>query len=234
MAPADILRQLQDPSISSNSKDSPVDLELPSAQALERILSTDDPKLSQKIKYSVIGVPHAMQQASSLAKVLSYPLIAQEPSLCSMSTLRDHGPWLIDSWLHLRTVQKRWAHVASNPLAPFITMASELVGASDANTSELTSFQSKACIFLILLCNELVSTPLDLIRDDTTGDLARNAYCMAVMTISPLCARSQSISRLATTQLVEELLMLSMSHPIVGTGTDTWVRLFPMLSDAHD
>ncbi|KFA47821.1 hypothetical protein S40293_06413 [Stachybotrys chartarum IBT 40293] len=229
----DILQRLQDPLLLPSSKDTPVNMELPPAHTLERIMPQRTADLPQRTTYLITGASQALRQASSLARVLSYPFVSQEPALTCMVSLSENGPWLLDTWLRLREVQRRWDSTTSEAIVPMTATIVEIFKASSSQVVETVSLHRKACTLLVLLCSEMLSLLQDMVAQDADGDSARYTYCNAIMAITWSCLESRPIGRLAISKLVEKLALLSSGHPIVGPNTDPW-RCTMLLSQVNE
>ncbi|KAH7316595.1 hypothetical protein B0I35DRAFT_354216 [Stachybotrys elegans] len=230
---SEITHRLQDPSLLAGPQDIPIAIELPPSRTLERIIGGNETGRFQRTTYTVPSTSQALRQALSLARVLSYPFTSQDPSIACIVSLSENGPWLMDTWLHLRHVQKRLDLTSQCSAIALITITLDIVKATALNDETAGPLREKACTLLVLLCNEMVSTPGDLVSDDSNGEAARLTYCMAIIAISQASLRARSVGRLAMSKLVEELGLLTSGNPAVGPDTDTW-RCTLLLSQIID
>lgn len=179
---------------------------------------------SQRTSYVIASVPQALRQASSLAKVVAYPLVSQDSSFSCVAALSQNGPWLMDTWLDLRYAQKRWdANIQSSPI-PLIETALGVAKCPVVDADLASSLKSKANALLVLLCSEMISSPNELVRPDAEGEQSRLTYCKALVAISEASIQSYAIGRLAASRLVQELTLLSSQYTAIGEDTDVWVR----------
>ena len=186
---------------------------------------------SQRISYAIGSVAQALRQASSLAKVIAYPMVSRESSFSCIAALSQNGPWLMDTWLDLRYAQRRWdASIQSSPI-PLIETALDVAEWPVVDADLASSLKSKANALLVLLCSEMISPPNELVRLDTDGEQSRVTYCKALVAISEASIQSYSIGRLAASKLVQELTLLSSQYTAIGEDTDVWVRLLILPSD---
>lgn len=207
----------------SNGKTA-VCLHLPPTFALDQILGDTRQQNPQRSVYAVGSASQAIRQALSLARVLAYPLVSQDTWFSCTSSLSQNGPLLMDSWLDLRHLQKRWdASAKSSPVA-LMEMALNVAKCSAVNTDLPPSLKSKANALLVLLCSEMISCPGVLVEPDPTGEQSRVTFCKALLAISDASLQSYAIGRLASSKLVQELALLSTQYPPIGEDTDVWVR----------
>lgn len=174
----------------------------------------------------MLGVSQALRQAASMARILAYPLTSQDVvSTCCVSMF-ENGPWLMDAFLDLRFVQKRWDLSYQSSPIPLIEIILDMKKDLDEKNGLVPSIRDKAGVVLVLLCSEMVSSPGDLILMDSAGEKTRLSYCLALIAITKISRQSYSVARLAASKLVKELTLLSSQFPAIGEGTDIWVRSF--------
>lgn len=155
--------------------------------------------------------------------MLAYPLISPDPAFSSSVSLLENGPWLIDSYLDLRHVQRRWELPSQSTPLPLIELTMDIIKSSITNDLPNTSLVEKSCAFLILLCSEMISPPDELVQPTPAGEQARSTYCMALIVIAQASLKSYSIGRFAASKLVQELILLSSQFLTLGEDTDIWV-----------
>lgn len=183
---------------------------------------------ARQTTYTVGSMAQGLRQAASLARVLAYPFISQEPSFSCIASLIQNGPWLMDTWLDLRHVQRRWdLAVPSSPI-PLIETALDVAKCPMMNSDSTISMKNKSYTILVLLCSEIISSPDELLRVGPEGERARLVYCKALIAISEASLQSYAVGRLAASKLVQELAFLSPQHPTLGEGTDIWVNATPL------
>ncbi|EQL03330.1 phosphatidylinositol 3 [Ophiocordyceps sinensis CO18] len=217
-----LLDHLQDPSLMVSNGKTAVCLHLPPIFALDQILGDTRQQNPQRSVYAVGSASQAIRQALSLARVLAYPLVSQDTWFSCTSSLSQNGPLLMDSWLDLRHLQKRWdASAKSSPVA-LMEMALNVAKCSAVNTDLPPSLKSKANALLVLLCSEMISCPGVLVEPDPTGEQSRVTFCKALLAISDASLQSYAIGRLASSKLVQELALLSTQYPPIGEDTDVW------------
>ncbi|RFU77784.1 phosphatidyl inositol 3-kinase [Trichoderma arundinaceum] len=218
-----LLDHLQSPSLAPSHADLHTNLELPPSFALDQILDKDREYTTKRISYSIYTVSQGLRLASSLARVLAYPLISPDPAFSSIVSLLENGPWLIDSYLDLRHIQKRWELPSQSTPLPLIELTMDIIKSSIVNDHPTVSLIEKSCALLILLCSEMISPPDELVQSTPAGEQARSIYCMALIVIAQASLKSYSIGRFAASKLVQELILLSSQFLIIGEDTDIWV-----------
>ncbi|KAH6604197.1 hypothetical protein Trco_007643 [Trichoderma cornu-damae] len=197
-------------------------LELPPSVALDQILDKDREYTTKRITYSICIISQGLHLASSLARVLAYPLISPDPAFSSSVSLLENGPWLIDSYLDLRHIQRRWKLPSQSTPLPLIELTMDIIKSSITNNHPNDSLVEKSCALLILLCSEMISPPDELVQSTPGGKQARFIYCTALIVIAQASLKSYSIGRFAASKLVQELVLLSSQFLTVGEDTDIW------------
>ena len=185
---------------------------------------------SQRTSYAIHRSSQALRQAASLAKILAYPLISQDFIFSGVVSFTDVRPWLLDSLLDLRHVQKRWDSTFPTSPIPLIELVLDVVRNFDGGTFVTMDHQNKACSLLVLLCGEMISNPESLVSTDRVGRETQHTYCLALVSIAKASLDTASTGRLAASKLINELSLLSTQYPSVGPETDVWVRssYFPL------
>ncbi|KAM0250052.1 hypothetical protein ACHAQJ_008784 [Trichoderma viride] len=217
-----LLDHLQSPSLAPSHADLRTDLELPPSFALDQILEMDREHATKRISYSIHIVSQGLRLASSLARVLAYPLISPDPAFSSSVSLLENGPWLIDSFLDLRHVQKRWEPPNQSTPLPLIEVIMDVIKSAITNDHPSASLIEKSSALLILLCSEMISPPDELVQSTPAGEQARSIYCMALIVIARASLKCYSIGRFAASKLVQELILLSSQFLTIGEDTDIW------------
>lgn len=155
--------------------------------------------------------------------MLAYSFISQDSLLSCTTSLSQNGPLMMDSWLDLRLVQRRWdASAQSSPVA-LVETSLNVAKCTMANADLPSSLKSKANTLLVLLCSEMISCPGTLVDADPAGEQSRVTFCKALVAISEASMQSYAIGRLASSKLVQELALLSTQYPSIGEDTDVWV-----------
>ncbi|KAL7931001.1 hypothetical protein V8C35DRAFT_310988 [Trichoderma chlorosporum] len=217
-----LLDHLQSPSLVPSHTDLRAKLELPPPFALDQILDQNGEFTTKRLSYPIHTVSQGLHLASSLSRVLAYPLISPDSAFSSSVSLLENGPWLIDSYLDLRHVQKRWELPSQSTPLPLAELTMEIIKSSIASDHPSASLIEKSCAFLILLCSEMLSPPEELVQSTPAGDQARSIYCMALIIIAQASLKSYSIGRFAASKLVQELILLSSQYLTIGEDTDIW------------
>ncbi|KJZ74837.1 hypothetical protein HIM_05746 [Hirsutella minnesotensis 3608] len=215
-----LLDHLQDPSsIPSRSKTSR-NLQLPPEFALTQILGHVRHESTRGTSYILDTPEQALRQVMSLAQVLAYPFLAQDLLFANNSSMAQNGPWIMDSWLDLRVVQKKWTTLSQSSSTSLIEVVINISKCSETNSSLASALKSKVNALLVLLCNEIVSDSDALVRQDPTGDGLRLSFCKALVAIAGASLDSYAVGRLASSKLVQELSLLSTQYPVIGEETD--------------
>lgn len=220
-----LLDHLQSPSLVPSHTHTSTDLELPPTFALDQILGKDGQHTIKRLSYPVLTVSQGLHLASSLARVLAHPLISPDSAFSNCVSLLENGPWLIDAYLDLRHVQKRWEPPSQSTPLPLMELTMDIIKSSIASDSPSASLVEKSCALLILLCSEMTSPPDELVQPSSAGDQARSIYCLALVAIAQASSKSYSIGRLAASKLVQELILLSSQYSTIGEDTDVWVSV---------
>ncbi|UKZ81191.1 hypothetical protein TrVFT333_008963 [Trichoderma virens FT-333] len=147
-----LLDHLQSPSLVPSHADLRTNLELPPSFALDQILDRDQQPTTKRLSYSIYTVRQGLHLASSLARVLAYPLTSPDSAFSSSVSLLENGPWLIDSYLDLRHVQKRWELPSQSTPLPLAELTMEIIKSSITSDHPSASLIEKSCALLILLC----------------------------------------------------------------------------------
>lgn len=217
-----LLDHLQSPSLVPSQADSRTDLELPPVFALDQILGRDGQHTTKRLSYPVLTVSQGLHLASSLGRVLAHPLVSPDPAFSNSVSLLENGPWLIDAYLDLRHVQKRWELPSQGTPLPLVELTMDIIKSSISSDSPNALLVEKSCALLILLCSEMISPPDELVQPTSAGDQARSTYCMALVAIAQASQKSYSIGRFAASKLVQELILLSSQYSTIGEDTDVW------------
>ncbi|EGR46540.1 uncharacterized protein TRIREDRAFT_66128 [Trichoderma reesei QM6a] len=175
-----LLDHLQSPSLVPSQADSRTDLELPPVFALDQILGRDGQHTTKRLSYPVLTVSQGLHLASSLGRVLAHPLVSPDPAFSNSVSLLENGPWLIDAYLDLRHVQKRWELPSQGTPLPLVELTMDIIKSSISSDSPNALLVEKSCALLILLCSEMISPPDELVQPTSAGDQARSTYCMAL------------------------------------------------------
>lgn len=178
----------------------------------------------QRITFTISSATQALRQAFSLARVLAYPLTSLDTTFSSMVAWSQAAPWLLDSWLDLHNVQKRWEAVSSHSPIPLVEIVLEVSTGLEIAAELTSNFSNKANVLLVLLCSEIVASPQELLESGDASDKARLVYCQALIALCKASLRSYSVGRMAASKLVQELALLSSHNSSIGDGTDISVR----------
>jgi serine/threonine-protein kinase ATR len=225
-----LIDHLQSPSAVLGVKKLRTDIELPPAFVLDQVHGSRS-TLSQLATYHVTSTEQALSQAQSLSRVLAYPLTSQETALAPFSPTLEIGPWLLDAWLDLRSVQKRLDTTSKSSPLPLIDMAVDFIKTCQGDSVSVIAVRNKAYTTLVLLCSEMVASPDELTLSDAAGDKARLSYSIALVIVSQAALQSSAIARLAASKLVQELTLLSAQYPVLEEGSDLWVGGLRFIQD---
>ncbi|KAG6067261.1 hypothetical protein E4U32_004269 [Claviceps aff. humidiphila group G2b] len=175
-----------------------------------------------RLHYEISSSSQAVRQISSLAKVIAYPTLCQDPTVFSMAVFPQTMTWLLDAWLDLRNVQTRWHVTDSHSPIPMIETILEVSHSMEQDKDMASKYKSKSHALLILLCTEMVAFPEDLTQSSDESKKARRVYCQALLAIAGAALGSYTIGRMVASKLLQELSLLSSQHPVIGDGTDIW------------
>lgn len=135
----------------------------------------------------------------------------------------ENGLVLLDIWLDLRQVQRRWELLKPCSPVSLIELALEVITAADDRGDTAHAIQEKISTTLILLCSELVGSSVDLTQVGEEADNARLAFSVALVYISKASMASYSMCRLAASKIARELAVLSVHSTVLVEGSDLWV-----------
>jgi serine/threonine-protein kinase ATR len=204
-------------------RETSIKLELPPSLAIIQSLGQNWAPVSQRISYTIHRPTQALRQATSLAKILAYPSISQDSVFSGIVSFEDSKPWLLDSLLDLRYVQKRWDSILRVSPNLIMQLVLDITERFECGNSAFVDCQRKSYALLVLLCSELISDPNRLVSADSAGEELRSVFCLALVAITKACLEYPSIGRLAASKLMDELSLLSRQHLAIGTDTDVWV-----------
>lgn len=221
---AGLLDHLQDPPTNPPSTKTTTMIQLPPQFAVDQIIGKLPPDAAHRTTYVIRSTRQAIRQATGLARVLAYPFVSQESSFLFNASFAQNGPWLMDTWLDLRHVQKRWEESMPESPVPLIETALDVAKCPIVDTELVAPMKNKSYALLVLLCSELISSPEELVRIGSEGDRVRVIYCKALIAIAAAAIQIYAVGRLAASKLVQELALLSSQHSAIGEGTDLWVR----------
>lgn len=177
---------------------------------------------SENILYKVNSTSHALRQAASLARVLAYPLICQDIAFTCISPMLETGLSLLDTWLDLRQVQKRWEPLIRSSVVPLIETAVEVIKVVEENSDSGHTIYNKVSTTLILLSSELMTNTDDLTKIGDDGDNVRIIFSTALVYISKASLASYSTCRLAASKIARELAVMSLQTDVLVEGSDLW------------
>lgn len=142
-----------------------------------------------------------------------------------MTSLADHGPWLLDSLHALCNAQIRWDPPIDVAIVPLIRIALSLASRRITNGSTRSIIHTKACIVLSFLLAELATRPAELLGGGETSKEARNSLCLSVLNLTKVSILNRPIGRLVSAHLVGHCEYLSLQVSELGAGTDFAVRM---------
>ncbi|KAF4984272.1 hypothetical protein FZEAL_484 [Fusarium zealandicum] len=217
-----LLSHLQNLAFIPSLDGSLTDLCLPPDFTLNRYLGKDLPRVNQLI-YCVDYLSQALQQCTSLANVLAYPIVSGDAAFDTITSFSENVVWLIDVLMDLRSVQRRCDSTFAVSSLHVIQMTIQIVRALSKKKGITTSLRRKAITVLILLCGEMASSPDASPMLDSTDNETRRTYCVALVAIAKASVDDKHIGRLAISKLVNESSLL---FPAMPEETDVWVRDF--------
>ncbi|KAI5464134.1 hypothetical protein BGZ63DRAFT_349688 [Mariannaea sp. PMI_226] len=212
-----IISHIQDPSTVRSHGDAITSLSIPPAFVLNHMLH--DQALSGHLTYPIDRTSQAIQQIKSLVNVLFYPVVSSDPAFRTVSCFSESTIWLLDTLIDMRAQQEGRGLVFADSSLRTISMALRVVQAFSMNQSTPCLVFRKAVTLLILLCNEMVSSPEESPVLITTESESQRIYCVAIVTICQAIIKDRSLSRLAASKLVDEPLVL---FPSWTEDSDTW------------
>lgn len=231
-----LLDHLQSPSTSLTSKSTP-SIVLPPEFALGLALGDTVHYSSQHAFYTLSQTTQVFRQAISICTILAYPLISSDAVFNSHAAFSEDLLTLLDAWLDILQVHKRWTNNAmTRPQVPIMTILVALILRHDLALDGNTILLEKSCVLLVLCCSELALRPEALLDESADGAEAREVYCRALIVLSSVVQRSETIKRFVASKLAHELETLIGRSSLdmddtparcdnhVGTGTDIWVR----------
>ncbi|KAG5942731.1 hypothetical protein E4U59_000920 [Claviceps monticola] len=221
---ASVIDELQNPALDLTelkSKSFP-SFHLPPHFALDQILGRHIGN-AMRLHYEISSSSQAVRQISSLAKVIAYPTLCQDPTVFSMAVFPQTMTWLLDALLDLRNVQTRWHVTDSHSPIPMIEMILEISRSMELYKDMASKYKSKSHALLILLCTEMVALPEDLTQSSDESNKVRRIYCQSLLAIAGAALGSYTIGRMVASKLLQELSLLSSQHPVIGDGTDIWI-----------
>ncbi|KAG6139132.1 hypothetical protein E4U12_007701 [Claviceps purpurea] len=220
---AGVIDELQNPALdlAELKSKSFTSFHLPPQFALDQILGGHIGN-AMRLHYEISSSSQAVRQISSLAKVIAYPTLCQDPTVFSMAVFPQTMTWLLDAWLDLRNVQTRWRVTDFHSPIPMIEMVLEISRSMEQDKDMASKYKSKSHALMILLCTEMVALPEDLTQSSDESKKARRIYCKALLAIASAALGSYTIGRMVASKLLQELSLLSSQHPVIGDGTDIW------------
>lgn len=221
-AAADILHGLQTSSGGSGRQGPVINLELPP----ERVFKCLDPEessssLRRRVTYKLSNPSQCLKQASTLLSVLAEPLDCDTP----MTSLSEHGPWLLDSLHALCNAQARWDPPIDVAIVPLIRITLSLASRRITNGSTRSIIHAKACIVLSFLLTELATKPAELLGDGEAAKSARDSLCESIIGLTKVSLSNRPVGRLVSAHVVGHCEYLSLQVSELGTGTDFAVSL---------
>ncbi|CAM1502082.1 Fc.00g040660.m01.CDS01 [Cosmosporella sp. VM-42] len=214
-----ILSHLQDGSLVSKQEDTIKVLNLPPQMTLDQVLGRCRHSTTPRITYQIDRISQAIQQARSLANILMYPLISGEAAIEALASYSENSLWLVDTLLDIRGSQRRW--IAVSPLSPVsvIEMTLRLIKGLSKKKNAVFALRDKAIALLVILCGEIASSSNGLVTLQLSPQEDQRTYCAALLMVAQVSMHESSISRLAGSKLMNELVLQSLSIP---EHTDIW------------
>ena len=141
-------------------------------------------------------------------------------------------PWLLDSLLAFREVQKQWGAVTHDSSTPVIRSIIELSTTYNSHFLEETVLRNKIDHLLLLLCCTMTGERAELLAEGDEGVAARETFCVAIAHIALAASASRSVARLASSQLLGAVEKLANENTAIGDGTD--FSVCPLISPHQD
>ena len=149
-----------------------------------------------------------------------YPLISGETAFEPVASFSESTIWLFDTLLDLRLAERRWVSICPDSPAPVIEMTLKIMKGVCHKDDLVFTLRNKASTLLVLLCSEMISSSDNLVTLHLTKPDVQRTYCVALLAIAQAAIQDSSVARLATSKLVNELLL---QLPSIPEETDTWV-----------
>ena len=144
-----------------------------------------------------------------------------------MSPFQDYIPSLLDAYLSLHDVQKRWHSSLPSSLPVLLQNTLGLIESFDRVRHTDPLLREKAFIVLAIMCTEMSDYPgLDITENGCASDV--HLLCIGLITVASACLTHKSVSRLAIAQLLpclEKQLIHDGDDDNDTAKTDIWVRV---------
>ena len=180
-------------------------------------MENQDPQLArQQCSYTLSYISQALQHASGLLTIMSLPFARQ-----------DYVPSLLDAYLSLHDVQKRWHSSLPSSLPLLVRNILGLIESLDRARHTDLLVREKAFIVLAIMCTEMSDYPgLDFTEKGCASDA--HLLCAGLITVASACLTYKSVARLAMAQLLpslEKQLIHDGDDDNDAAKTDIWVRV---------
>ena len=161
---------------------------------------------------------------SSLLCIISTYLLSGISYPVDALSLQEHFVWLLDSYVTLGVLQKRWQTNISGFVLSSVQAVLRLVSfAQNGVRDDDFVVRNKAHACLSLLCGGLADRPDELLPLDVAGSADKVVVCLAFATLSKASIESKSISKLVISQVIPVIDKLAAENVHFSQGTDLWV-----------
>jgi len=220
-----------------SNQDVVIDASFPPLAALEQQFPQLSIESFQGHTFRVHSVTHALRLTRGILSAVASSLTRTD-FLAIVSPSHRFVPWLLDSLLALREIQKRWDAVVTDPCTPVIQSIMD-IGLVYSNRYEAeATLRTKIDCALVLFCCALVDKGSELLSESFDGMVSRQTFCLAMAHVVQAATASRAISRLTKSQLLGAAEKLAGENAILGDGTDFSVCYVPLchptaLADAN-
>ncbi|KAK0613105.1 phosphatidyl inositol 3-kinase-like protein [Bombardia bombarda] len=202
------------------------EIELPSKAFMDSLSLDFRP---QGYSLTILGLEQAVHHAIGLVGIIKRTVLPQTDA--RLSSFYGHNlVWLLDSLETLASFQLTCPLVFDGGLASVIQMTIQLETA--AARGSLVGVDSIVChkanATLVAICSEIFKNPQQLLSNDQNGLMLRRQICLALIQVAKetLSIKSEPISGLITSRLLNPAQRIVANNPIVGAETDVWRSVY--------
>ena len=211
-------------------------LTLPTDFALDLAIGNVRDSSSQHAFYSISQTSQAFRQAVSICTVLAYPLISTDTVFAAHSTASEDLMSLLDVWLDLIQIHKRWdSDSIGNPQTLIANTLLSLIQQHSSLLDTNPILVQKAGVLLVLCCSDLAVRPSSLLDQTGEGRETRAVYCRSLLFLASAVIHSETTKRFVASQLVPDLtrLMRKNAQPVDGHDGMN-MQSYAVIGDATD
>lgn len=173
--------------------------------------------------YTLRDAEHILRHALSILVVIKGVVVQEARSQASL--LYGQGTvWFLDALQNLSAILINWPTPLGVSLAPVLQASIDVVEAYKPSCSPDSALYHKGCATLSLVCAEFFHNPTALLAEDEDGVSLRRTLCFALVHLAGAVADHAPTSRLTTSGLLPLAHRLISENPVIGAGTDVWVR----------